>query len=81
MFLGFYLLGEEDAFDDAFFVDDEGGTEGTHVLASVHALFTPHTECFDQFLVGIGDEGKRKLVLGDELLVRLGIVLLTPITS
>ena len=43
MFLGLYLLGEEDAFDDAFFVDDEGGAEGAHILATIHALLAPCT--------------------------------------
>ena len=74
MFFGFHLFRENDAFDDAFFVDDEGSTECAHILASVHTLFSPYSELFYQFLVCIGNEGERKFVLGNELLVRFGIV-------
>ena len=69
MFFGFHLFRKNDAFDDSFFIDDEGGTESAHVLASIHALFSPHTELFYQFLVCISDKRKRKFVLGNELLV------------
>ena len=74
MFFGFHLLRKNDTFDDTFFVDNESGTEGAHILASIHAFLTPHTELFHQFLVGIGNESKWKLVLSYELLMRLSIV-------
>ena len=74
MFFGFHLFRKNDAFDDSFFIDDEGGTESAHVLASIHAFLTPYTELFYQFLISIGNERKWKLVFGNELLMRLSIV-------
>lgn len=36
MLLGFYLFRLEHLLYDALFVDDEGGAQGAHILASVH---------------------------------------------
>ncbi len=74
MFLHLDFLGEENALDDALLVDDEGGAEGAHILASVHALFAPHAEGFDECLVRVGYQGEGQFVLGDELLVRSGTI-------
>ena len=42
MVFGLYFFGRRNnPFDNAFFVNDESGTEGTHVFASVHA-FLPY---------------------------------------
>ena len=71
MVLGLDFLRADDALHDAFFVDDEGGAEGTHVLTAVHALLAPYTKLLDQFLVCVGNQGKGERVLLDELLVRL----------
>ena len=71
MFLGLDFLGQQDAFDDALFVDDEGGAEGSEILAAVHRLFTPGTEGLIEVHVGVGNEVEGQLVLGDEPLVAL----------
>ena len=69
-----HLLREKNPFDDAFFVDDEGGAERAHVFPSVHALLAPGTEGFRQPVLGVGNQREGQLVLFDELLVRLGVV-------
>ena len=71
MVLGLDFLRADDTLYDTFFVDDEGGAEGTHVLAAVHALLAPYSELLDQLLVCVGNQGKGEGVLLDELLVRL----------
>lgn len=42
MVFGLYFFRRNNPFDNAFFVNDKSGTEGTHVFASIHA-FSPHT--------------------------------------
>ena len=66
MRLGLYLLGQVYLLDDAILVDYEGGAEGTHVLAPIHALLAPYAHGLYQFLVGIGNQGEGELVLVDE---------------
>mgnify|MGYP006970642400 CR=1 FL=1 len=44
MVFGLYFFRRNNPFDNAFFVNDKSGTEGTHVFASVHAFFSPYTE-------------------------------------
>ena len=41
MVFGLYFFRRNNPFDNAFFVNDKSGTEGTHVFASVHCLFLP----------------------------------------
>lgn len=69
MIFGFHFLGRNNPFDDALFINNESGTEGTHVFASVHAFFSPYAEGFHQFVVGVGNQRERKLVFLDEFLV------------
>ena len=71
MVLGLYFLRADDAFYHSLFVDDESSAESTHVLASVHALFTPNTKFLYQLLVSVGNKREGQVVLFDELLVRL----------
>lgn len=66
MVFGLYFFRRNNPFDNAFFVNDESGTEGTHVFASVHAFFSPYTEGLYQFVFRIGNQCERKLVLFDE---------------
>ena len=63
------FLGQENAFHDTFFIEEESRAVGAHILSSVHALFAPHTHGFHQLLVRVGNEGERKFVLLDELLM------------
>ena len=74
MVFGLYLFRRYDSFDHPFFVNDEGGTKRTHILTTVHALFSPYSKLLYQLLVGIGYQGKRKLIFLDKLLVRFCIV-------
>ena len=69
-----YFLRGDDALNHSFLIDDEGGAESTHIFTSVHALFTPYTELFYQFLVCVCNKGKGQVVLFDEFLVRLLVV-------
>ena len=55
---GLDLLGQEHLLDDAVLVNHEGGAEGAHVFASVHALLAPHAHGLHQFLVGVGNQGE-----------------------
>ena len=70
MSLGLYFLRREHLFYDAFFVQQESGSECAHVLLSAHALFSPNAHGFHRFFVRICNEGERQLMLVDELLMR-----------
>ena len=71
---GLDLLRQIYLLDDAVLVDHEGGAEGAHVLASVHALLAPHAHGLHQLLVGVGNQGEGQFVLVDKLAVRGGTV-------
>ena len=74
MFLGFYLFRADDAFYYPFFVNQEGSAKRSHVFTPVHAFFSPYSEFFYQFFVGIGNQRKRKRIFFDEFLMRFGAV-------
>ena len=63
MVFGLDFLWTDDALHNAFFVNDESSTEGTHVFASVHAFFSPYTESLYLLVLGIGIQCEGKLVL------------------
>ena len=71
MVFGLDFLWTDDALHNAFFVNDEGRAEGTHVFTAIHALLAPYTKLFDQLLVCVGNQGEGEGVLLDEFLVRL----------
>lgn len=81
MVFGLYFFRRNNPFDNAFFVNDESGTEGTHVFASVHAFFSPYTEGLYQFVFRIGNQCERKLVLSMNFWCDFSSLMLTPITS
>ena len=61
-------------YDNAFFVDDVCGAEGSFGRFAVHFLFAPGFVGFEDGEVGVGDEMERQLIFCDELLVRDGAV-------
>ena len=63
--LGIHLI--ENLLDCALFVDDEGSSEGAHILASVHAFFAPYAHFLHQLLISVRHEGKRQIQLIYEL--------------
>lgn len=71
MVLGLHFLRADDALYNTLFVDDEGSTEGTHVLAPIQAFLTPHTKLIDQLLVCVGNQREGEGILFDKLLMRL----------
>ena len=74
MLFGLDLLASEDLFDDALFVDDEGGTDGAHGLFAIHGLLTPGAHGLEQGVVDISYQGEGQFVLFLELNVRGGRV-------
>ena len=58
MLFGFHLLAGKDLFNDAFFVDDEGGADGAHSFLAVHRLLTPGAHRLHQLLIHIGNQGE-----------------------
>ena len=75
MLFGFDLLAGEDLFDNALFVDDEGGADGAHGLLAIHGLLAPGAHGLEQRVVDIGYQGEGQLVFFLELNVRGGRVL------
>ena len=69
MRFGLYLFGGDDAFHDAFFIDEESGSQRPHVSPPVHFLFAPHAELPDKAFVRVGNQCERQLVLLDEFLM------------
>ena len=69
MNLGLDLLGRHYAFDDAVRAYDESGAHCAEVFATVHALFSPHSEFFHQSVVSIAYEGEGKLMFVSEFLM------------
>ena len=63
---GFDVGGCEDVGDASFGVNDEGGAERPHITSSIHFLFSPDSEGFDPFLVGVSHEVEVQFLLGDE---------------
>ena len=61
----------EDGFDFSVRTDDEGGAFGAHVFFSVQAFFHPDAVCVDELMVFVRDQGKRELVVVDELFMVL----------
>lgn len=69
MFFGFNLLSSHDLFNDALFVDDEGGADGAHDLLAVHGLLSPGSHGLQQGVVYIGNQGKGQLIFLFEFLM------------
>ena len=69
MGLSLHIFGGDDELYHAFFIDDEGCTERSHVFSSIHAFLSPDTEFLYQFLFCISNQGKRKIVLFYKFLV------------
>src|SRR6266478_3491939 len=57
-------------FDSAIRSDQEGDAPGSHVLHAHEALLAPDTVSLDDLFVLVGQEGERKLLFGNELVVR-----------
>ena len=67
VFLGLYL--GPDFLNLPFWIDEKTDAVNTLVLATHEFLFTPSTVSLHDFLVGIGEQLKRQLVLGNKLVV------------
>ena len=67
VFLGLYL--GPDFLNLPFWVDEKTDAVNTLVLTSHEFLFAPSTVSLHDFLVGIGEQLKRQLVLGDKFVV------------
>ena len=63
MLFRLHLLASEDLLDDALFVDDKGGADGSHCLLAIHHFLTPGTHHLHQRLVYISNQGKGQLKL------------------
>ena len=70
MFFGLDLLASKDLFDDAFFINDKGGSDGAKGLLTIHHLLTPGTHRFHQHLIDIGNQREGQLMLLLELNMR-----------
>lgn len=68
VFFGFYLANGIN--DDSLLVNYIGGAEGAHGHLAVVFLLAPCLVSLKYFAIGVGDEMKGQLVLGDETLVR-----------
>ena len=70
MFFGLDLLASKDLFDDAFFINDKGGSDSAKGLLTIHHLLAPGTHRFHQRLIDIGNQREGQLVLLLELNMR-----------
>ena len=71
---GLDLLRTDDSLHDAFLIDDEGRAERAEVFAAIHALLAPDAKLLHKGLLRVCDEMEGQLMLGDEFLMRLGII-------
>jgi len=59
----------DDVPDHALCIDQKRGTDHAHVLPSVHRFLPPDPIGLQDLLVGIGQQGERQFVFGDEFLM------------
>lgn len=78
VFLDFNLLWSEYFSNDTVLVSDECCTEGAHCRLAVHFLLSVYAKFSDKFLLCIGNEWERQVVLCDELLVAFGTLYAHP---
>ena len=68
MLLGFHFF--NDFFNSSFLADDKCFPEDSHVGFAIHLLLPPCAIGLQDLSVRIGDQPERKLIFGNEILVR-----------
>lgn len=65
----FWLHLFKDFFDLALLIDQKGSSMNTHVRSPHKLLLAPNAIRISNLVIGIGQQGERKVIFGFELLV------------
>lgn len=60
--------------DKPFFINQKGRADDAHVFAAVQLFERPNTVVFRDFVIGVGQQQKRQLILLNEFVVRFEFI-------